>query len=85
MRQQQLDYVRQLPVWTPRRRVRLAMLLGPMLVATLLPIWRVWHIGPCEATGELGTLWGALGMLPDNVRAAGLSYVVSHSGSGEGG
>jgi hypothetical protein len=81
MRQQQLDYERHLPAWTPRRHVRLAMIVGPLLVSTLLPIWTVWYIGPWEATGEAGPLWRALGMLPDNVRAAGFSYVASLSGS----
>jgi hypothetical protein len=51
------------------------MILAPLLLSTLLPIWTVWYIGPWEATGERGTLWSAMRLLPDNVRAAGQSYV----------
>lgn len=77
MRQQQLDYERQFPAWAPRRPTQLAMIFGPLLVSTLLPIWTVWYIGPWEANVDAGSLWSALRMLPDNVRDAGLSYVAT--------
>ena len=77
MRHQQLDYEHRPPESTLRRPLRLAIVFGPMLVATFLPIWTVWYIGSWEATGERGTLWIALRMLPDNVRTAGFAYVVT--------
>ena len=61
--------------------MRWAIILGPLLLSTLLPIWSVWYIGPREATGESGTLWTALEKLPGNVRDAGLSYVMSLYGN----
>ena len=72
-----LDYEGQRSTWTPRRHTRLAMLLAPLLLSTLLPIWTAWYIGPWEATGQGATLWSAMRLLPDNVRAAGQSYVLT--------
>jgi hypothetical protein len=77
MRQQQLDYERQSPASTLGRLPRMAIVIGPMLLATFLPIWTVWYIGPWEATGERGTFWSALQMLPDNFRTAGFAYVAT--------
>ena len=57
---------------------RLAIILSPLLVAAVLPVWTVWYIGPSEATGEYGMIWSALRMLPDNLREVGVSAFIAN-------
>jgi hypothetical protein len=58
----------------------LAIILSPLLVAAVLPVWTVWCIGPREANGEYGMIWSAVRMLPANLREVGVTdFITSYT------
>jgi hypothetical protein len=60
--------------WRPRSPMLFAAgcALLAFLVASILPVWVVWHLNEWEGVGEPGTFWGAVFLLvSNNIRLAG--------------
>jgi hypothetical protein len=83
MRKVQLEYQRLLSATTPNRLARSVKFFGRLIVSALLPIWTVWYIGPWDATGESGSLWTVVRVIPHDIQTVGLpnfaaNYCVSN-------
>jgi hypothetical protein len=50
--------------------------VATLLVATILPIWIVWHTSEVCGVGSPGTLWSALLRVPEELQRNGLDPLI---------